>query len=76
MKLSRYVPYTLQFVLACSLQAIWIQILCRDNVVHVTMSDVCVKVQREKICLRDFYLTGSGRASNKDPFVVTSLPGS
>ena len=35
-----------------------------------------MNVQREKICLRDFYLTGSGRASNKDPVVVTSLPGS
>jgi len=47
-KLSRYMPYNLQFVLACSLQAILIQIWCRDNVVSVTVSNVSVKAQREK----------------------------
>jgi hypothetical protein len=44
--------------------------------VSLTMSDVSVNVQREKICLRDICLTGIGRTSNKDSVVVTSLLGS
>jgi hypothetical protein len=67
-------PDALLFVLTCSVQAIWIQ-MCRDKVVSVTVSEVSVNVQREKIYLKDFNLTGSGRTSNKDPVVVTSVPG-